>query len=155
MAHPFEELNMEIGDLCSRQVYVATRDEPLAQAVQRMHKHHVGSLIIVELRNGRQIPVGIVTDRDVLRGQLERRADLFTLNVSDVMTSDPLVLPKSTGIAESLQSLHARGVRRAPVIDATGSLIGIVTLDDLLPAVARELNSLAALVGAQAARELR
>jgi CBS domain-containing protein len=113
-----------------------------------MHDHSVGSIIVVD-SSGRR-PIGIVTDRDVLRGQIERRADLFCLTVGDVMTKDPVTLPETCGVAEAVERLGARGVRRAPVMNAAGDLVGIVTLDDLLPAVADGLNALARLIGSQA-----
>jgi CBS domain-containing protein len=115
-----------------------------------MHDHNVGSIIVVD-SSGRR-PIGIVTDRDVLRGQIDRSADLFCLTVSDVMTKDPVTLPETCGVAEAVERLGARGVRRAPVMNAAGDLVGIVTLDDLLPAVADGLNALARLIGSQASK---
>jgi acetoin utilization protein AcuB len=75
--------------------------------------------------------------------------------VGDVMTPDPISVSEAAEVAEAVESLSERGVRRAPVIDETGHLVGIVTLDDLLPAVAEELGALAKLIGDQAKRETR
>jgi CBS domain-containing protein len=94
-----------------------------------------------------------MTDRDVLNGQINRSADLFCLTVGDVMTKSPLTLPETSGVAEAVERLGARGVRRAPVVDDSGDLVGIVTFDDLLPAIAEELTALAKLVGTQAMHE--
>jgi CBS domain-containing protein len=88
-----------------------------------------------------------------VRGQLRRAADLYCLTVGDVMTPDPLVLPAYLEVTEAIDALNARAVRRAPVLDPDGSLAGIVSLDDLLPAVAQELTDLATLMGSQAHRE--
>lgn len=144
---------MEVGELCSREVYIATRNEPLAEAVREMHRRHVGALVVVEPRDELLCPAGIVTDRDVLRGQLMHQADLFVLAVEDVMTTDPLTLPESTGLAEAIGILRMRGVRRAPVVGRSGELVGIICVDDLLPAVAEELCGLGRLVGTQASHE--
>jgi CBS domain-containing protein len=86
-------------------------------------------------------------------GELKSHADLFVLTVQDVMTADPLTIAESCGLAEAITSLRARGVRRAPVVADTRGLVGIVSLDDLLPAVAEELTALAKLIGGQAHRE--
>jgi len=75
------------------------------------------------------------------------------LTVQDVMTPDPLTLGEHTGLADGLGKMRARGVRRAPVVGQTGDLVGIVSIDDLLPVVAEELNVLAKLLGRQAGRE--
>ena len=144
---------MEIGDLCSREVYLVRRDDPLGDAVREMHRHHVGAVVVVEPRGALLSPVGIVTDRDVLRGQIACRSDLFSLKIQDVMTPDPLTLSERCGLAEGLSQMKARSVRRAPVVSDLGNLVGIVSFDDLLPAVSEELAVLAKLIGRQAAQE--
>jgi CBS domain-containing protein len=144
---------MEIGELCSREVYVVTSDEPLVQAVREMDRRHIGTVVVVEAREKARVPIGIVTDRDVLCGQLKRHADLFTLTVQDVMTPDQWTIAESCGVAEAITGLRARGVRRAPVVSDARDLVGIVSLDDLLPVVAENLSSLAKLIGKQAGRE--
>lgn len=144
---------MEIGELCSREVYLVRRNEPLVDAVREMHRRHVGCVVVVEDHADLLVPVGIVTDRDVLRGQVSRRADLSTLTVQDVMSPDPLTLSETSGLAEGISQLRARGVRRAPVVCGTGDLVGIVSVDDLLPAVADELRVLVKLIDEQPRRE--
>lgn len=114
---------------------------------------HVGSLIVVDGGGKGGRPIGILTDRDIVRGQLRLGADLFCLAVGDVMTADPLTIPATTGLTEAIVAMRARVVRRAPVVDGFGNLLGIITLDDLLPAVARELEELAVLIGSQARHE--
>ena len=90
-----------------------------------------------------------------MRGQLRLGADLFCLTVGDVMTPDPLTLTLNVGVTEAIEFLHMNRVRRAPVVDGAGNLVGMITLDDLLPAVARELEELSTLVGTQARQERR
>ena len=141
---------MRIQDLRTPQARTTYREEALADAARVMCEEHVGALVVVDRNDSRRHPIGILTDRDIVRGQLRRCADLYCLTVGDVMTPDPLVLPLHLELTEAIQALNARAVRRAPLVDASGALVGIVTLDDLLPAVARELGTLAALMGSQA-----
>ncbi|HTV53150.1 MAG TPA: CBS domain-containing protein, partial [Steroidobacteraceae bacterium] len=93
------------------------------------------------------------TDRDIVRGQLTRSADLFCLTVGDVMSSRAHVVTPDLEISEAIAALNGHGVRRAPVVDPAGRLIGIVSLDDLLPALASDLEQLAQLMGTQARHE--
>jgi CBS domain-containing protein len=144
---------MNIADVCSQGVYCLTPDRALADAAQAMRSRHIGAIVVVA-QDAPESPVGILTDRDIVCGQLEKQADLFCLTVGDVMTRNPLTLRTSCGLAEGIALLKKQGVRRAPVVDETGKLIGIVTLDDLLPALARELSTLAKLVGTQAGHEI-
>jgi CBS domain-containing protein len=144
---------MNVGEVCSREVYIFKADEPLANAVAEMVKRHVGAIVVVETEPERVRPVGIVTDRDVIRGQVSLKKDLPSLTLRDVMTSPALTVSETSGVAEAIGRMQARGVRRAPVVNDSGDLVGIVSLDDLLPIVAEELGVLARLVGDQARRE--
>lgn len=147
------EKPMRVRDLYSPGAQVARPNQALAVAVRTMLESHVGSLIVVEANGAGRRPVGILTDRDIVRGQLRLNADLFCLTVGDVMTPDPLTISAKLDVTEAIEALHSRGVRRAPVVDDAGNLLGIITLDDLLPAVARELEELSTLIGTQARHE--
>lgn len=144
---------MRVGDLSSREVYTVEPDAPLVEAIREMHRRHVGSIVVAERQDEALRALGIVTDRDVIRGEITRRTDIFSLTVGDVMSANLLVLPESCQLSEAISALRQWGVRRAPVVDERGNLCGIVTLDDLLPAVALELEGLAKLIGRQARRE--
>ena len=144
---------MRVRDLYSPGAKVTRPDQALANAARSMLHTHVGALIVVDGDGAACRPIGILTDRDIVRGQLRLGADLFCLTVSDVMTPDPLAVTANLGVTEAIEAMHARGVRRAPVVDGAGNLMGIITMDDLLPAVARELEELSTLIGTQARHE--
>lgn len=144
---------MRVRDLYTPGAQVTRPDQPLAEAARTMIAGHIGSLVVVEGTGAARRPIGMLTDRDIVRGQLRRSADLFCLSVGDVMSRDPLTVTADIGVTEAIDAMHARNVRRAPVVDGAGNLLGIVTLDDLAPAVARELGELATLIGTQARHE--
>ena len=145
----------DIGTVCSRGVCVSRRGDALADAAKRMLNSHVGALVVVDPEIQGLRPIGIVTDRDIVVGQLDSARDLFCLTVEDVMTSDVLSLDETCGIAEAIGYMSRRSVRRAPVVDKDGNLVGMVTIDDLLPALAKSLGAIALLVNGQSHREGR
>jgi CBS domain-containing protein len=144
---------MNVGEACNREVYVVRATEPLVQAAREMQKRHVGAMVVVESSGDAVRPIGIVTDRDIVRGQLTRDLDLHHLKVRDVMSTNLLTLQERASISECIARLNARAVRRAPVTDEGGNLVGIVTLDDLLPVAVADVQALANLVDRQAQRE--
>ena len=144
---------MRIGDLCTREAYCVSSDAPLLEAVREMHRRHIGAVVVVGQGAAAERPVGIVTDRDVVRAEMTRRADVFSLTAGEAMTVDPLVLEESCSLAQGINRLRHRGVRRAPVVDARGKLIGLISFDDVLPAVAESLTELAKLIGRQSRLE--
>jgi CBS domain-containing protein len=138
-----------VGSLCSREVIFASADEPLRTAVQLMQAHRVGSVVICEETGGRRIPVGIVTDRDIALSLLRHDPDVASLPLNRIMSTDPLVLFEHEDVSEALEFLRARRVRRAPVVDTSRSLVGIVSIDDLLGVIARQLADMARLIERQ------
>ena len=140
---------MNIGELCAREVYIVNPGEPLSQAVHEMRKRNIGCVIVVEQRGARVVPVGIVTDRDIVRALPDYPDGIARARIADVMTREPLTLAEDCSIVEGMGRLRARGVRRAPVTAANGDLVGIVSTDDCLGIVAEQLDSLARLVERQ------
>jgi len=141
---------MNVGQICSREVYVVRATEPLVQAAQEMQKRHVGAMVVVESRGDAVRPTAIVTDRDIVRGQLTHGLDLHRLKVRDVMSRDLLTLPEQASVSEAIERMTARSVRRAPIVNEAGDLVGIVSFDDLLPVAVADVQALAKLVDRQA-----
>lgn len=144
---------MAIGDICTRDTVFTTKDSSIGAAARLMREHHVGDLVVVEEKNGRRIPIGILTDRDLVVEILAKEADMNSLTVGDLMIEDLVTAREGDGLYETIQRMRAKGVRRVPVVDAHGSLIGIVSVDDLLDLLADELTALARLVSREQARE--
>jgi len=137
---------MSIGEVFTREVYMMNPGEPLLQAAHEMRRRNVGCVIVVEQRGKPLVPIGIVTDRDIARALPEHPSNLGALPVADIMTRDPPALREDESIVDAMVRLHQRGVRRAPVVAASGDLVGIVSTDDLLGIIAEQLGSLASLV---------
>jgi CBS domain-containing protein len=144
---------MRLAEIASRGAITVASNAPLVTAAQLMCERGVGSVVVVEAPADRPIPIGILTDRDIVRAQLERVADLSRLRIGDVMSRDPLVLGDEESIENALVHLRARGVRRAPVVGASGELVGVVSTDDLLACLARELLEISSLVSHQLERQ--
>jgi CBS domain-containing protein len=124
---------MTVGEVCKHNVAVAARDETLVDAANHMRAFHVGDLVVVEERQGRRVPIGIITDRDIVVGAVAPDAGhLDTLRVGDIMSRDPVVAREHEPVESALKKMEEHGIRRLPVIDGDGALIGILTLDDAL-----------------------
>lgn len=91
----------------------------------------------------------MITDRDIVRAQLEQTADLSRLSAGGIMTRNPLVVSEEESVGGAIAHLRARGVRRAPVVALDGALVGLISADDLLAHVAHKLIGLAEIVGRQ------
>lgn len=134
---------MNVGQLCGRDLVSASAGTALSDVASLMCQRDVGAVVITKAPIDQPVAVGIVTDRDIMRAQLTRTADFNRLCAADVMTRDPLVLEEHHSVEDAILRLRERGVRRAPVVDAHGQLVGMISLDDLVGQLARELGNLA------------
>jgi len=111
-----------------------------------MRQYHVGDVIVIEDREGRAVPVGILTDRDIVIELVATDLDCRVITVGDIMLAHLAVVKEDEGIFDAIQLMSSKGIRRLPVVDKNGSLLGIVTLDDVLQLLAKEFGALAKLV---------
>lgn len=146
---------MNAGELCNREVVFVHRNTPLIEAARLMREHHVGSLVVVVDRLSERVPVGILTDRDIVVAVVAKELDPRTLTVGDVMTGELLMIREQDGISDVLRLMRERGVRRVPVLTHSGALAGILTLDDLLELAAEELGDFARTISRERVRETR
>lgn len=144
---------MAVGELCNREVVIAEKALSVVDAAGLMRKHHVGDLVVVEDREGRKLPIGIVTDRDIVVEVVATGVNPEALKVGDIMGPEVATVRESEGLFEALRFMRDKGVRRMPVVDGTGGLAGILTLDDLLSLLAEEMTELAKLVSHERQRE--
>ena len=146
---------MAVGEICSREVVFARRGESLRVAAQLMREKHVGALAVVDERNGDRIPVGIITDRDIVIAVVAKGLDADTLLVGEAMSTDLVTARESDGVSECIAKMRAKGVRRVPVVDARDALVGIVSADDFLDLLAEELSGLARMIASEQRREAK
>lgn len=136
---------MNIGGLCQRDVVTIREDEELCAAAHLMRGRHVGFLVVVAPgARGKQKVVGVLTDRDIVVAVIAREVSARELKVGDVMTRDPLLADECQPIESVLALMREVGVRRVPVIDREGHLVGVLSLDDVLEAMAEQLVNIAA-----------
>jgi len=141
------------GDLCTRQVVVAPPSLSVDEAARLMRERHVGCIVVVEQGDGGRLPIGILTDRDIVMAVVAKDADAKTLRAGDVMTATVASVRESDTLYGVLSTMRSRGVRRVPVTGPHGTLAGILTLDDVLNALAGQLQALGSVVGRERRQE--
>ena len=143
-----------IASICNRDVAFTTRDTTIAAAARLMRHGHIGSLVVVEQMNGgKRIPVGMVTDRDIIVEVIATGLDPAVITVGDIMAQEIVVGRESDSVLETLEIMRFKGVRRLPTVNGEGQLVGIVTVDDLLEILAEELSELARIVAREQSNE--
>lgn len=146
---------MNVGEICNREVVLTERPTPITDAAKLMREHHVGSLVVADKKGAGWVPVGILTDRDIVVAVVAGGVDPAKLMVADVMSNDLVTVREGDSVFDALGLMRRRGIRRVPVLAANGTLAGIVTIDDLLEIVAEELNDLVRAITTEQSREAK
>lgn len=128
---------MTVGSLCNRNVATIHADAGIVDAALQMRESHVGDLVVTETRSGRECPIGIVTDRDIVIEVVAAKAAPDSLKVADIMSRDVVTVHEDNGVEFALREMRRKGMRRLPVVDGKRALIGILTVDDVLEHIAR------------------
>lgn len=144
---------MPIGDICVREVVIAMRDTTVQEAARLMRENHVGDLLVVDRANGRRTPLGIVTDRDIVVAVVALDLDPAALSVGDIMGPELETALETQGVFETIHQMRSAGVRRIPVVTPQGTLVGIVSIDDLIQLLAEEMTDLAKLISREQRKE--
>ncbi|MFQ5755297.1 MAG: CBS domain-containing protein [Acidiferrobacterales bacterium] len=146
---------MSIGELCNRDVVITQKDSSVQVAAQLMHTHHVGDLVVVEERDDRRVPIGILTDRDIVIEVIAGKVDMETVAIGDVMSFDLVTVQEDEDIFDTIELMRTKRIRRVPVVDSQGGLVGILAVDDLIDLVAEMLWDVAGLIVQEQKRERR
>jgi CBS domain-containing protein len=107
-----------------------------------MRQYNVGSLVVVE---GQQ-PVGIITDRDLVVRALAAEGVPGARTVRTVMSSNLVCVPEQTPLEYAMNLMRGYQIRRLVVVNATGELVGIFALDDMLELLGEEQTAIAGLL---------
>jgi CBS domain-containing protein len=146
---------MYTNEICNRDVIVIQRNETALEAAKLMRQHHVGDVIVVDDLNGVRIPIGIVTDRDLVVEIVAPELDITVITVGDIMAPDLFTVKENTGVLEAIKFMRSKTIRRLPIVAENGGLIGVLTLDDVLEQLSQELLDLAKLVRYEQKKEVR
>ena len=144
---------MLAGEICNRDVVIVRPDETVVDAAKLMRKHHVGAVVVVSEQDGRRVPAGMLTDRDIVVEVIAEDVDLGIVNIGDVMSRDLLAVRESDNVADVLGLMQKKGVRRVPVVNDDGGLEGILALDDLLDLFAEQFANIRALISGELKKE--
>ena len=144
---------MSAGEYCNRDVVIAGRSESVREVIRLMRDHHVGSVVVVDELGETAKPVGIVTDRDIVMEILAENVDIDSVVVGDIMSYKLVSVSEDTPLLDAVSQMKNNGVRRLPVVNNGGSLVGILTVDDVIDLLSEQVSNLVGLINTEQKRE--
>ena len=128
---------MIVRDIMARNVKTVRTDDTVLDAVRKMIKFSIGSVIVISA--GR--PVGIITERNILERIVEPRLDAGAVRVKDVMSSPVISVGSNTAIDEAAKIMSDKSIKTLPVVERE-KVIGVVTSSDIVKANPTQLGIL-------------
>jgi CBS domain-containing protein len=123
---------MNIAAICTRLPETISRDDTVLTAARQMMDHEVGTLVVTD---GEGVPEGIVTDRDIVVRCVAEGLNPEKTKVARVMTTDVHTVHEDMSVEMGLEELADKEVRRLIVVNDSGKVAGIVSLDDFLEGI--------------------
>ncbi len=138
-------MGTSVGQICNRKPVTCAHDAEIRDVVNLMRDEQVGSVILTQKMVDGTRPYGVVTDRDLVVRVIAAGLDIETLTIRDVATTDLKSIHENDRIGDAIHMMREAEIKRLPVVDTLGRLIGIISGDDLLLHLANEVQELASL----------
>jgi CBS domain-containing protein len=134
---------MTVYTVCQTSVVSVKPDSTVQFVAELMRDKNIGCVVVTENHK----PVGIITDRDIALRSASLCGEPEMALIESIMTRDISTIRKDAGIFDAIQEMKATGVRRMPIVDSSGRLVGLLTVDDLIRLLAREMADIARIIG--------
>ena len=145
---------MEVGDICQRTVLCCEKEATAQDAAKLMRHNHVGDLVVTATQaDGVRIPLGMITDRDLVLEVLAQEVDPMGVCVGELIGPVLGTATEDEGVYEVLSRMWEFGVRRMPVINLQGGLVGIITVDDVIAHLSEQLTAVNRITSVQQHQE--
>lgn len=130
-----------VRDVMSKDVKVVRPDSSVREVVAAMNRYNVGSMVVVQGDR----PVGVISERDILRRVVEPCLSPETLTAGQVMTSPVYTISETASIDEVAALMEEKKIRKIPVVDKE-KIVGIITFTDIVTTALSILSTLEELI---------
>lgn len=117
----------KIRDIMTKNIMTVSRSDPVQKAVQQMASHNISCVVVTEKNH----PVGIVTERDLVKRILGQKKNPAKVKCAAIMTGNLITVSADASLYEAMELIEGMHIRRLPVVDRTG-IVGLVTLSDIV-----------------------
>lgn len=146
---------MLLSSICTLEPACCGPHATALEAARLMRKKHTGDLVVIDDGNDKAAPLGIITDRDIVVEILAKGLDPAVTLVNAIVRTPIVIANDSDDISQALSLMRVHGVRRLPVVNHEGTLVGIITADDVLRHLAADAATLADIIAREQAHEQR
>lgn len=117
----------KIRDIMTKNIMTVSRADPISKAITQMAQHNISCVIVIENAH----PIGIVTERDLVKRILGAKKNPAKIKAAQIMTPNLITVSAESTLSEAMELIEGMHIRRLPVVDRTG-IVGLVTLSDIV-----------------------
>lgn len=143
---------MNMRDICQRELVSISAAASVQEAARAMRQNHVGALAVTDPYEPGRV-VGMLTDRDIVVRMLAEGDSSGDRPVGALCGTELTSVRSTASVHEALKAMRSAGVRRLLVTDDDRSIVGLVSMDDLIDAIAMQFEDLAGALRSGIARE--
>ena len=122
--------SVKVSDIMSKDVKIEVEEQDIGAVCRLMGENDIGSVVIVKRQDKEQIPIGIVTERDIVRILGRKSCDLKE-PLTSFMSKPVISIPSNSSAREAMLVMNSNQIRRIVVIDTGNRMIGILTEKDI------------------------
>jgi CBS domain-containing protein len=121
-----------VSSIMTTNVKTATEDETIQTVCKSMYENEIGSIVVVKRTIDGINPIGIVTEKDIVR-QIGL-SELFVVQapIRQIMSTPLVTIGPNNPVRDAIEIMQLKKIRRLPVIDNKGKMVGIITQKDVL-----------------------
>lgn len=131
---------MSLKKIATKKVVTVSPDATVQEAAKKMREGHVGDVVVVRTGGGKTVPIGILTDRDIVMSTTAFGVAPGSVSVEDVMVPMLATAKTTDSFYHVLNLMKEHGVKRIPLVNGSGSLEGIISSEDIVALLASELT---------------
>ena len=120
-------VSLFVEEVMTKNVITIKSSEPVKKAVELMEKHDIGCLVVENKRK----PIGIVTERDMLKRVLLQFRDPRMTRISDIMSTPLMISTPKTNLRDAVRLMNERRIKKLVIVNG-GTLIGLLSITDVV-----------------------
>lgn len=136
---------MIVSNYCRRNVVVIEESKTPLDAAIAMRECSSGDVVVVRRDNNNDIPIGVISDRDIVIEIVGEKIDPESVTVKDMLLKPVVTVNESEDLNQCMQIMKQCALKRLPVVDDDGLLVGIISVDDVIEVLSSHINDFALL----------
>ena len=138
--------SLVVSSIMSKDVKTENENQNIMAACKVMHDNNIGCVVVVKYENKEKIPIGVITERDIVNIFGELTID-FAKPLSNFMSSPLISIQSNCSIREAMQLMNSNHVRRLVVVDVNNKMVGIITEKDIFSQIIKSPSMVTDFVG--------